>query len=97
MKKVLSALAISLLVVSYAAASPQQEKMKMCNKEAGDQGLKGSERKAFMKTCLSGKADEGGGKMAQQDRMKSCNKEAKEKSLMGDERKAFMKTCLSNK
>ena len=31
----------------------QQEKMKSCNKEAGDKKLKGDERKAFMKDCLS--------------------------------------------
>jgi hypothetical protein len=33
------------------AAGPQQERMKNCNKEAAD--LKGDERKAFMKECLS--------------------------------------------
>jgi len=31
----------------------QQEKMKACNKEAGDKKLKGDERKTFMSTCLS--------------------------------------------
>ncbi len=38
-----------------AANSTQQNKMKTCNKEAGDKKLKGDERKAFMKTCLSNK------------------------------------------
>ena len=38
-----------------AAKSTQQNKMKTCNKEAGDKKLKGDERKAFMKTCLSNK------------------------------------------
>jgi hypothetical protein len=38
-----------------AAKSTQQNKMKTCNKEAGDQKLKGDERKAFMKSCLSNK------------------------------------------
>lgn len=38
-----------------AAKSTQQNKMKTCNKEAGDKILKGDERKAFMKTCLSNK------------------------------------------
>ncbi|NCP56032.1 MAG: phosphate-starvation-inducible protein PsiF, partial [Rhodoferax sp.] len=33
----------------------QQEKMKACNKEAGDKALKGDARKAFMKDCLSNK------------------------------------------
>lgn len=31
----------------------QQDKMKTCNKNAGDKKLKGDERKAFMKDCLS--------------------------------------------
>lgn len=38
-----------------AAKSPQQNKMKTCNKEAADKKLKGDERKAFMKSCLSNK------------------------------------------
>jgi len=43
-----------------AAAEPkkltaQQEKMKTCNADAKTKGLKGDDRKAFMKTCLSGK------------------------------------------
>ena len=32
----------------------QQEKMKTCNKEAKEKGLKGAERKAFMSSCLKG-------------------------------------------
>ena len=31
----------------------QQEKMKTCNKDAGEKELKGDPRKAFMKECLS--------------------------------------------
>ena len=30
----------------------QQEKMKACNKEAKEKGLKKAERKTFMKSCL---------------------------------------------
>lgn len=30
----------------------QQNRMKVCNAEAGKKSLKGEERKAFMKTCL---------------------------------------------
>jgi hypothetical protein len=33
----------------------QQNKMAACSKEAGGKGLKGDERKAFMKQCLSAK------------------------------------------
>ncbi|MEO5954722.1 MAG: PsiF family protein [Nitrospiraceae bacterium] len=35
------------------AGGTQQNKMKTCNKEAGEQSLKGEERKKFMSTCLS--------------------------------------------
>ncbi|NCN72012.1 MAG: phosphate starvation-inducible protein PsiF [Betaproteobacteria bacterium] len=45
--------------VSEKGKSPkqlaQQEKMKACNKDAGDKKLKGADRKAFMKDCLSNK------------------------------------------
>jgi len=34
----------------------QQSKMSQCNTEAKDKGMKGDERKAFMKECLSKKA-----------------------------------------
>jgi len=36
--------------------TPQQQRMRDCNREAA--GMKGEERKAFMKECLSGKRDE---------------------------------------
>jgi hypothetical protein len=36
----------------------QQAKMKLCNKEAKEKGLKKADRKAFMKSCLTkGKKD----------------------------------------
>jgi len=58
-------------------------------KHAGDKGLKGDERKTFMRNCLST------AKKAQQDKMTACNKDAGTKGLKGDERKTFMKSCLS--
>ena len=105
MSKLWMALALGLsLTLGVAHAGPQQEKMKTCNKEAGDK--KGDERKAFMKQCLSAKGADaapsaaakpsapaaGDKKKAQQEKMKSCNKEAGDKK--GDERKKFMATCL---
>jgi hypothetical protein len=36
------------------ALTPQQERMKSCNADPKAKILKGDERKAFMKTCLSG-------------------------------------------
>ena len=35
------------------ASGSQQNKMKTCNKESTEKGLKGDERKKFMSTCLS--------------------------------------------
>ena len=97
MKQLLSLTALGLaLSLSFGAAhavdapaapTKQQSKMATCNKDAT--GMKGDERKAFMKTCLSD------GKKRQQERMKSCNVDATGKK--GDERKAFMSECLKKK
>ncbi len=88
-----------LFTAGYAnAENKQQDKMKTCNTEATAKGLKGADRKAFMKTCLSA-----GGEAAaapansQQEKMKTCNADANAKNLKGADRKAFMKTCLSGK
>jgi hypothetical protein len=91
---------VSLGVTPFAMAAPeQQNKMKACNERANAKGFgegKGDERKAFMKECLSAKAEKsGGGKESQQNKMKTCNKEAGDKKLKGDERKLFMSDCLS--
>ncbi len=83
------------LVTPVVAATPQQERMKTCNKDAGEKALKGAERKAFMKECLSTKAAaSNSAKTAQQEKMKSCNKDAADKKLAGPERKTFMSNCL---
>ena len=71
-------------------ATAQQTRIKTCNADAGAKNLKGDERKAFMKECLSGNKAS-----TQQDKMKSCNADAVAKNLKGDARKAFMKECLS--
>ena len=107
MKKLIALACLGLLFAVSAPvfAGAQQEKMKMCNKDAKEKALKGDERKAFMKECLSKKAEAAPAekkaeaapsdkKVAQQDKMKNCNKEAKEKALKGDERKKFMSGCL---
>ena len=83
--------------VPSAAQLEHQDKMKSCNKDAKEKALKGDERKAFMKSCLSGKAgsvEPAATKSTQQDRMKACSKDAKDKALKGDERKKFMSECL---
>jgi len=66
------------------AKNSQQDKMKMCNEQAGDK--KGDERKAFMKTCLSAKPAKPESKMAM------CNK--KTAGLKGDERSKAQSECM---
>ena len=107
MKKLLTLLALGMSLTlgaahaadAVAAPSGQQSKMKSCNADPKAKELKGDERKAFMKECLSAKpaAAEAATGTTQQNKMKTCNADAKTKALKGDERKAFMKSCLSNK
>lgn len=94
MKKMIALLVMGLAfgVSATVFAGEQQNKMKTCNADA--KGMKGDERKAFMKACLSkeGVPAAEAGKPMQQNKMKTCNEEAKGKT--GDERKAFMSSCL---
>ena len=66
------------------AANPQQEKMKMCNTQAGDK--KGDDRKAFMKTCLSAAPAKPESKMAM------CNK--KTAGMAKEERAKAQSECM---
>lgn len=102
---VLVGMGFAFTIAAPVFAGDQQNKMKGCNVEAKDAGLKGDERKAFMKKCLSKeyklKAEGGTGMSSaesatstQQDRMKACNSEAKDKGLKGGQRKTFMSSCL---
>ena len=97
MKMRLVAVMLPMLFAGAAmAATPQQEKMKSCNAEAATKALKGDERKAFMKECLSAAKEQvKSGLSAQQEKMKSCNADAKTKALEGLDRKKFMSECLS--
>ena len=91
----LAALALPAIAQDTKQPSPaqqaQQQKMKDCNKQATDKGLKGDDRQKFMSQCLSA----AGVPLSQQEKMKACNKQATAKNLKGDERKSFMSTCLS--
>ncbi len=80
---------------SAPAKTAQQSKMGTCNTDAKTKALKGDERKAFMKDCLSASPTAAAAPATQQGKMKTCNVDAKTKALKGDERKAFMKECLS--
>ena len=84
--------------------TPQQQKMKDCNTQAGDK--KGDERKAFMSQCLKGGAAATPAAapapapamqakpITQQQKMKNCNVNATNQHLAGDARKTYMSTCL---
>jgi hypothetical protein len=84
-------LAVPSLRPAYAL-TPQQELMKTCNTQAGNQKLTGDARKSFMSDCLSGKASTT--LTPQQELMKSCNAQATTQKLKGDARKQFMSSCL---
>jgi hypothetical protein len=99
-----SAFAADTTPAATKTLTPQQQKMKDCNAQAGDK--KGDERKTFMSQCL--KADSAPATtppppaaaaapakpVSQQQKMKDCNADATAKKLTGDDRKAFMSTCL---
>jgi len=74
--------------------TPQQERMKDCNARAGEQHLKGAERRTYMHGCLSGKPEAAATMTPQQQRMKDCNVQANEQHLKGAARKTFMSSCL---
>jgi hypothetical protein len=94
----LSAFALLLAAAAFAPVSadtPQQERMKTCNAQAGSQKLTGDARKTFMTDCLSGKtAATAQTPITQQEKMKSCNEQASGQKLMGDARRSFMSSCL---
>jgi hypothetical protein len=95
MKKIVVVAGLVLLTAgSTPAVTAQQQKMKDCNAQATQKGLKGEERQKFMSSCLSA---EGGEKALnpQQEKMKTCNAQASQKGLEGDERKTFMSKYLS--
>jgi hypothetical protein len=72
----------------------QQQRMKDCNANAGQQKLSGDARKTFMSSCLSGKSTTTTAGNSQQQKMKACNTTASAQKLKGDARKSFMSNCL---
>jgi len=91
----------------FAQDASQQDRMKACNADAAKKELKGDQRKAFMKECLSVKKDTKEQKKEakkqkkdvklQRERMKSCNADASRQELKGDARRNFMSDCLKKK
>lgn len=96
MKRLLAAalLLMPIVVPSAFAETAQQSKMTTCNADA--KNMKGDERKAFMKECLSKHDDKGSAaQQAQREKMRNCSAAAADKK--GDERKMFMSDCLKKK
>ena len=82
-------------IAQVSHENSQQQRMTTCNADAKAKGLKGADRKTFMKSCLSDRSAAAATGNSQQERMKTCNADATTKGLKGTERKAFMKECLS--
>jgi hypothetical protein len=94
-------LGANLISLPAHAASEQQNRMTTCNADAKTKALSGDARKAFMKSCLSGKASADVAATAtpaasQQSKMKTCNADASKQALKGDARKQFMSSCLKS-
>lgn len=71
------------------AATPQQQRMRDCNKEA--EGLKGQERKDFMKQCLSGK--QAANKAAREERRAENQAAREERQEARQTQQEKMKAC----
>jgi hypothetical protein len=92
----IAAIAAFGFVTAVPANNAQQQKMTMCNAQAKEKSLSGSERSQFMKGCLRKSSEHTHAMNSQQMKMKSCNAEANTKGLKGSERKSFMRGCLKH-
>lgn len=90
MKSIIKALCLASCFALPLAAVPAHAATKAsCTADAKAQGLKGKEKKAFMKSCMPPKKTS-----VQAERMKSCNAEFKGTGRPSSDRKAFMSQCL---
>ncbi len=97
MKKIISLLCLSFLFLIPAQSFAANPKMASCNAEAKASGVKGDERKTFMKQCLGGGAsdpDKLAKRAAKKEKSKACRSEAKASGKKGAERKAMVKQCM---
>ena len=77
------------------APTEQQNKMKTCNADTKAKTLKGDERKAFMKECLSGGAAAASAPAAA-PASAACDKSATDKKLHGAAAKSHIKKCMAD-
>lgn len=85
-----SIIVAACMALPFAAVPVSAATKASCAADAKAQGLKGADKKAFMKSCMPAKktASERGAKM------KSCSADFKASGKPGSERKAFMSQCL---
>lgn len=85
-----SIIVAACLALPFAAVPASAATKASCTADAKAQGLKGAEKKAFMKSCMPAKksTSERGAKM------KSCSADFKATGKPSSERKAFMSQCL---
>jgi hypothetical protein len=110
MNKLMTALMVAAVLAATpfaaSAKTEQQNKMGVCNKDAAAKSLKGDERKAFMKSCLSGdtapaaaaapaKAEPAAAAAKPKNAMGACATASK--GMKGAEHKKFMSECLKAK
>jgi len=100
MTALIMAAALAFTPFAASAKSEQQTKMGACNKDAAAKSLKGDERKAFMKSCLSAPAaapakGEPAAAAKPKNAMGACSTASK--GMKGAEHKKFMSECLKAK
>lgn len=94
-----AAVAAVLLAVQGARAfaaeelKPHQQRMKTCNTQADQKGLKAGERNHFMRSCLKGGNGNGRKLSTHQKRNQECTRQAREQGMHGAERRGFMSQC----
>jgi psiF repeat len=74
MKKILVLAAAALLACggAYAAENSQQNKMKMCQTQAGEKKLEGQARQDYVNNCLKAKPEK-----SSKNKMAECNAKTK--------------------
>jgi hypothetical protein len=75
MKRLFLLAAAALLACgsAYAAENSQQNKMKMCQTQAGDKKLEGQARQDYVNSCLKAKPE----KSSSKNKMAECNAKTK--------------------
>ena len=90
MKQLLAVVLMGAFAVAATSASAsenaQQNKMKMCQTQAGDKKLEGKDRQDFVNTCLKAKPAKKESKMAM------CNKQTA--GLKAEERNKAQSECM---